>query len=199
VHGRCTRIRGRSHMNAGQGIDVSVPPSGAGCVDCETNGGWWLHLRRCAQCGHIGCCDNSPSRHASAHARSTGHPVIRTFEPDEDWFYDYPQLDVFRRTGPGTAGPSPARPKRPRPRLPGSAGLAPPPVLTCNRGGSARDVSIPRDGRAPRGRPPRACPGSKASRTPALKPRGAAAKAGLRVAAEVGPPTGVRKAPAGWC
>jgi hypothetical protein len=91
-------------MNAGQGIDVSVPPSGAGCVDCETNGGWWLHLRRCAQRGHIGCCDNSPSRHASAHARSTGHPVIRTFEPDEDWFYDYPSSTFF--DGPDLAPPA---------------------------------------------------------------------------------------------
>ena len=43
----------------------------------------------CATCGHIGCCDSSPSQHASAHARSTGHWVIRSFEPGEDWFYDY--------------------------------------------------------------------------------------------------------------
>lgn len=67
-----------------QGIDVSVPPSGPGCVECDAGGGWWLHLRRCAQCGHIGCCDNSPARHAGAHATSTGHPFIRRFEPGED-------------------------------------------------------------------------------------------------------------------
>jgi hypothetical protein len=91
-------------MNAIQGIDVTVPPSGAGCVECEASAGWWLHLRRCAQCGHIGCCDNSPSQHASAHAQSTGHPVIRTFEPGEAWFYDYPSSTFF--DGPDLAPPA---------------------------------------------------------------------------------------------
>ena len=71
------------------GIDPSVPPSGTGCVECLATDGWWFHLRRCAGCGHIGCCDTSPSQHASHHAATTGHPVVRTFEPDEDWFYDY--------------------------------------------------------------------------------------------------------------
>jgi len=70
-------------------INPTVPPSGTGCVECLETGGWWLHLRRCAQCGHIGCCDNSPSQHATAHARSTDHGVIRSFEPGEDWFWDY--------------------------------------------------------------------------------------------------------------
>ena len=55
------------------GIDPSVPPSGTGCVECDAAGGWWVHLRRCAQCGHIGCCDSSPSQHATAHAKPTGH------------------------------------------------------------------------------------------------------------------------------
>jgi hypothetical protein len=51
----------------------------------------WLvvHLRRCAQCGHIGCCDSSPSQHASSHAAETKHPIISSFEPGEDWFFDY--------------------------------------------------------------------------------------------------------------
>ncbi|TQF69088.1 UBP-type zinc finger domain-containing protein [Rhodococcus spelaei] len=71
------------------GIDPSVPPSGAGCADCEATGGWWVHLRRCAQCGHVGCCDSSPSQHASAHAAASGHPVVRSFEPGEDWFWNY--------------------------------------------------------------------------------------------------------------
>ncbi|MCZ2860423.1 UBP-type zinc finger domain-containing protein [Blastococcus sp. VKM Ac-2987] len=70
-------------------IDPTVPPSGTGCVECEATGGWWFHLRRCAQCGHIGCCDSSPSRHARAHAASAGHPVISSFEPGEDWFWDF--------------------------------------------------------------------------------------------------------------
>ncbi|MGY2066133.1 UBP-type zinc finger domain-containing protein [Blastococcus sp. SYSU DS0619] len=72
-------------------IDPAVPPSGTGCVQCEDDGGWWFHLRRCAQCGHIGCCDSSPSRHARAHAASAGHPVIRSFEPGEEWFWDFEQ------------------------------------------------------------------------------------------------------------
>jgi Zn-finger in ubiquitin-hydrolases and other protein len=72
-----------------QPIDPTVPPSGTGCVECEEVGGWWFHLRRCTQCGHIGCCDNSPSQHATKHARSSEHPVIASFEPGEDWFYDY--------------------------------------------------------------------------------------------------------------
>jgi hypothetical protein len=70
-------------------IDPSVPPSGTGCVECLASGGWWLHLRRCAECGHIGCCDTSPSQHATAHAKSTDHSVIRSFEPGENWFWDY--------------------------------------------------------------------------------------------------------------
>jgi len=57
------------------GIDPSVPPSGTGCLECDASGGWWLHLRRCAQCGHIGCCDTSPSQHASAHAAATAAPM----------------------------------------------------------------------------------------------------------------------------
>ncbi len=74
---------------SGQAIDPAVPPSGTGCVECEADGGWWFHLRRCAQCGHIGCCDSSPSRHARGHAGSAGHPVVRSFEPGEDWFGDF--------------------------------------------------------------------------------------------------------------
>ena len=72
-----------------QGIDPSVPPSGPGCVECEATGGWWFHLRRCAQCGHVGCCDSSPSQHARGHAAETGHQVIRSFEPGEEWFWDF--------------------------------------------------------------------------------------------------------------
>lgn len=71
------------------GIEPTVPPSGPGCVECERNGGWWFHLRRCAQCGHVGCCDSSPSQHARTHAASTGHPIMRSYEPGEDWFWDY--------------------------------------------------------------------------------------------------------------
>lgn len=71
-------------------IDATVPPSGTGCVEClATTDDWWVHLRRCAKCGHIGCCDSSPNQHATAHAQQTGHDVIQSFEPGEDWFYSY--------------------------------------------------------------------------------------------------------------
>lgn len=70
-------------------INPEAVPSGDGCVECDAAGGWWLHLRRCAACGHIGCCDSSPSQHASAHATQSGHAIVRSFEPGEDWFWDY--------------------------------------------------------------------------------------------------------------
>jgi hypothetical protein len=84
-------------------IDPSAPPSGTGCVECMAAGGWWLHLRRCAQCGHIGCCDSSPSQHASHHAADAGHPLIRSFEPGEDWFWNYTTEQFY--DGPALAPP----------------------------------------------------------------------------------------------
>jgi hypothetical protein len=70
-------------------IDTEAEPSGTGCLECENTGGWWFHLRRCTACGHIGCCDSSLSKHATAHANATSHPIIRSFEPGENWFFDY--------------------------------------------------------------------------------------------------------------
>ncbi len=61
----------------------------AGCPQCMATGDRWVHLRMCQSCGHIGCCDNSPNRHASTHARDTGHPIMRSAEPGEDWSYCY--------------------------------------------------------------------------------------------------------------
>ncbi|WP_037605983.1 UBP-type zinc finger domain-containing protein [Streptacidiphilus rugosus] len=84
--------------------DPSVPPSGAGCVECDAAGGWWIHLRRCALCGHIGCCDDSPAKHTTAHAKATGHPVIRSFEPEETWFWNYDTSEYFE-SGPALASP----------------------------------------------------------------------------------------------
>ena len=72
------------------GIDPAAAPSGTGCVECDAVDGWWFHLRRCAQCGHIGCCDSSPNRHASKHARKTSHPVVASAEPGERWLYCFP-------------------------------------------------------------------------------------------------------------
>jgi hypothetical protein len=76
-------------MSDDSAIDVTIPPSGSGCVECLAAGGWWFHLRRCVQCGHVGCCDTSPSQHASAHSREGGHRYIQSFEPGEDWFWDF--------------------------------------------------------------------------------------------------------------
>jgi uncharacterized UBP type Zn finger protein len=67
----------------------AVTPSADGCEDCLRVGGRWVHLRLCMTCGHVGCCDNSPNRHATAHFRQTGHPIIRSFEPEEDWGWCY--------------------------------------------------------------------------------------------------------------
>src|SRR5215469_9426610 len=77
------------------GIDASARPSGNGCAECLAANGWWFHLRRCAQCGHVGCCDSSPAQHATAHFHSTGHPVIASFEPGELWFYNYSTEESF--------------------------------------------------------------------------------------------------------
>ena len=101
-------------------IDPTVPPSGTGCLECDATDGWWFHLRRCATCGHVGCCDTSPSQHATAHFRETGHPVMRTFEPGEDWFWDFAADDY-------TQGPALAAPEH-RPleqAVPGPAGRVP--------------------------------------------------------------------------
>ena len=102
------------------GIDPSVPPSGTGCVECDAADGWWFHLRRCAACGHIGCCDSSPAQHASAHAEATGHPIIQSFEPGEDWFWDYQREDYY--DGPRLADPQSHPEDQP---TPGPAGQVP--------------------------------------------------------------------------
>jgi hypothetical protein len=87
------------------GIDVTASPSGSSCVECAASKphGWWLHLRRCATCGHVGCCDSSPSKHARMHFRATGHQFIQSFEPEEDWYYDYSTGRTF--PGPQLAPP----------------------------------------------------------------------------------------------
>jgi uncharacterized UBP type Zn finger protein len=66
-----------------------IPSTLDGCEDCLREGTRWVHLRECLSCGHIGCCDNSPRRHATAHWRSTDHPIVRSFEPGEAWAWCY--------------------------------------------------------------------------------------------------------------
>ncbi|MGZ3418157.1 MAG: UBP-type zinc finger domain-containing protein [Polyangiales bacterium] len=61
-----------------------------GCEDCLKIGGRWVHLRTCLSCGHVGCCDNSPNKHATAHYHVTKHPVITSAEVGETWAYCYP-------------------------------------------------------------------------------------------------------------
>jgi len=85
------------------GINPTVPPSGAGCVECDAAGSWWFHLRRCAECGHVGCCDTSPAQHGSLHAKQTGHPFIRSYEPGESWFWNFTDNEFY--DGPALAGP----------------------------------------------------------------------------------------------
>ena len=62
-------------------------------------GGRWLHLRLCMSCGHVGCCDNSPARHATRHFHSIGHPVIRSYEPGEGWYWCYVDELAFELEG----------------------------------------------------------------------------------------------------
>jgi hypothetical protein len=102
-------------------IDPGAPPSGPGCVECLATGGWWFHLRRCARCGHVGCCDSSPSQHASGHAADAGHPVVQSYEPGEDWFWDYVVQDYA--DGPPLAPPRHHPLDQP---VPGPAGRVPP-------------------------------------------------------------------------
>ena len=68
---------------------TQLPESVPGCEDCLPMGGEWLHLRICLECGHVGCCDDSPHRHATAHANATDHPIIRSLEPGEEWSWCY--------------------------------------------------------------------------------------------------------------
>ena len=79
-------MEGCSHL----GQVREVVPSANGCEDCLRSGGRWVHLRMCMTCGHVGCCNSSPNRHATAHFEATGHPIVRSFEPGEDWLYCYP-------------------------------------------------------------------------------------------------------------
>jgi hypothetical protein len=102
------------------GIDASVPPSGDGCLECSATGAWWFHLRRCAQCGHVGCCDTSPNQHGTRHFAQTGHPLMQSFEPGEDWFYNFTDEQMY--DGPALAAPTSHPQAQP---TPGPAGAVP--------------------------------------------------------------------------
>ncbi len=79
---------------------LDVPSDIPGCEDCLRTGGTWVHLRMCQSCGHIGCCDNSPNRHATAHFHATEHPIIRSAERGEEWSWCYEdEVAMVLRTG----------------------------------------------------------------------------------------------------
>jgi uncharacterized UBP type Zn finger protein len=78
---------------------TELPPSVDGCEECLRTGGAWLHLRICLECGFVGCCDSSPGRHASAHARADGHPIIRSLQPGEDWSWCFVDEVAMRIDG----------------------------------------------------------------------------------------------------
>ena len=82
-----------------------VAPSGNGCVECLQIGAQWMHLRRCTACGHVGCCDSSPNRHATKHYRAEQHPLVQSFEPGEDWYWCYVDEIAFELDG-GAPSPS---------------------------------------------------------------------------------------------
>ena len=73
-----------------------LPAEVAGCEECLASGDRWVHLRMCQTCGHIGCCDSSPNKHATAHFEATGHPIVRSAEPGEDWSWCYADEVMFR-------------------------------------------------------------------------------------------------------
>ena len=72
------------HLAQVRDVAVKTPD---GCEECLQTGDEWVHLRLCLECGHVGCCDDSPNRHATKHFHQTSHPVMRSFEPGEDWGY----------------------------------------------------------------------------------------------------------------
>jgi uncharacterized UBP type Zn finger protein len=91
---------------------TELPESVQGCEECLKTGDPWLHLRICLECGQVGCCDSSPSRHATAHAEKSHHPLMRSLEPGEDWSWCFvdriglliPQIQGRTRLPPSPLG-----------------------------------------------------------------------------------------------
>jgi ubiquitin-hydrolase Zn-finger-containing protein len=75
-----------AHLREVRAVEARTPD---GCEECLQTGGTWVHLRMCQECGHVGCCDNSPGKHATRHFHTTGHAIMRSFEPGEDWSWCY--------------------------------------------------------------------------------------------------------------
>jgi uncharacterized UBP type Zn finger protein len=94
-----------THLSEVRDVEPRTPE---GCEECLKIGSGWVHLRLCLSCGHVGCCDNSPNKHATKHFHETRHPIIRSFEPGEDWGWCYvdqlfiepaPHAPAVRATG----------------------------------------------------------------------------------------------------
>src|ERR1700720_2178745 len=92
----------------------NVTPSALGCEECLKIGSPWVHLRLCRTCGHVGCCDDSPNRHATKHFRKTRHPIIEGYDPPQGWgwcYVDQIMLDLSDRAIPqGCENGAPVRP-----------------------------------------------------------------------------------------
>lgn len=84
------------HLDYVRDVHAHTPQ---GCEECLATGSSWVHLRLCLTCGHVGCCDSSPNQHATAHFHVTEHPLIRSFEPGEDWGWCYVE-EVFIEPAP---------------------------------------------------------------------------------------------------
>lgn len=83
-----------------------VPDSPDSCPECLAAGDRWVHLRECQTCGHVGCCDSSKNKHATAHHHTTGHPMVRSFEPGEGWWFCYTDDVAFELDGAQPARPA---------------------------------------------------------------------------------------------
>lgn len=75
------------------------PESENSCPECVAMGDSWLHLRECPSCGHVGCCDSSKNKHATAHHDASGHPLVRSYEPGEAWWWCYEDKVLFEVDG----------------------------------------------------------------------------------------------------
>src|SRR5215218_1344528 len=131
----------------------TVTPSALGCEECLQSGSEWLHLRICRSCGHVGCCDDSPNKHATAHFHATGHPVIEGYDPPEGWgwcYVDEVMLDLSERATPHN-GPIPRyHPSNNLAKLPFDFSVRVPRTQLRPRYGDGVD-GAPLTGRRPRG------------------------------------------------
>jgi uncharacterized UBP type Zn finger protein len=87
----------------GDQVHTEVARTPNGCEECLASGSWWVHLRLCLTCGHVGCCDNSPNTHATKHFHATKHAIMRSFEPGEDWGWCFVDR-AFLRPAPRPTG-----------------------------------------------------------------------------------------------